>query len=459
MFSSLLHAQVGYQVKFHIDGLKDTSCLIARYYGNSSYIQDTLRVDNRGRCTFKPPPDLPRGMYSFVISEDNYFDFILNNDHRFSIETTKVQPLDHMTITGSPENMLFLEYLQENRRQNTLYQSIQERMKQYKDVRDTMKTLYIELDTLNRRMISYKRKIAESYPQSFLALMIRTMQEPDIPEIHLPPDGRKDTTFAYRYYKSHFWDGTDFTDDRSLHTPVLHTKLIKYFDKVLDQQPDTIIRYAILMIEKARPSQEMFKYILWFTTSHYERSEIMGMDKVFVYLVDTYYATGQTPWVDKNVLANILNRVAKIRPLLIGQIAPNMIMQDTNLNLVSMHDIKARYLILLFWDPDCGHCEQELPVLKTFYDTNHVKYDMKVFAVCSDTSMVKWKKAIKKKDMNFINVDGPRTLTGNYHDQYDISTTPVIFILNNRKEIIAKHLQTDQVARFIRNHAQLTRQP
>ena len=112
MFSSLLHAQVGYHVKFHIDGLKDTSCLIARYYGNSSYIQDTLRVDNRGRCTFKPPPDLPRGMYSFVISEDNYFDFILNNDHRFSIETTKVQPLDHMTITGSPENMLFLEYLQ-----------------------------------------------------------------------------------------------------------------------------------------------------------------------------------------------------------------------------------------------------------------------------------------------------------------------------------------------------------
>ena len=56
--------------------------------------------------------------------------------------------------------------------------------------------------------------------------------------------------------------------------------------------------------------------------------------------------------------------------------------------------------------------------------------------------------------MNWINVDGPRTLTGDYHEQYDITTTPVIYILNRKKEIIAKHLGVDQIAQFLKNYVQ-----
>jgi thiol-disulfide isomerase/thioredoxin len=117
-----------------------------------------------------------------------------------------------------------------------------------------------------------------------------------------------------------------------------------------------------------------------------------------------------------------------------------MIMQDTNLQLVSMRSINSEFLILLFWDPDCGHCEKEIPLIKEFYDTNKTKYGIEVYAICSDTSMVKMKNAIRKKKMNWINVDGPRTLTGDYHEQYDIISTPVIYILNKQKEIIAKRL-------------------
>jgi thiol-disulfide isomerase/thioredoxin len=140
--------------------------------------------------------------------------------------------------------------------------------------------------------------------------------------------------------------------------------------------------------------------------------------------------------------------------LLIGEKAPNMIMLDTNNQLVSMHNVNADYLILLFWDPDCGLCEQEIPKLKEFYDNNKEKYNLEIFSVCSDTSLTKWKKTIKKRGMSWINVNGPRTLTGDYHDQYDISTTPVLYILNRKKEIIAKQLRTDQISRFLKIYFQ-----
>jgi hypothetical protein len=77
---------------------------------------------------------------------------------------------------------------------------------------------------------------------------------------------------------------------------------------------------------------------------------------------------------------------------------------------------------------------------------------LEIFSVCSDTSLVKWKEAVRKRHMNWINVDGPRTLTGDYHEQYDVHTTPVIYILDRDKKIIAKRLRTDQVELFLTNY-------
>jgi len=54
--------------------------------------------------------------------------------------------------------------------------------------------------------------------------------------------------------------------------------------------------------------------------------------------------------------------------------------------------------------------------------------------------------------MDWINVDGPRTLTPEYHGLYDITSTPVIYILNEQKEIIAKRLSVDQIEKFLENY-------
>jgi peroxiredoxin len=141
-----------------------------------------------------------------------------------------------------------------------------------------------------------------------------------------------------------------------------------------------------------------------------------------------------------------------MKPLLIGEKAPNMVMMDTNNQLISMYNVDAKFLLVLFWDPDCGHCEMEIPKLKEFYDQYKTQYGLEIFAICSDSTMSKMKNAIKKKDMHWINVNGPRTLTGNYKEQYDIISTPVIYLLNRKKEIIAKQLKTEQIIGFLKHY-------
>lgn len=442
----------GYLVRFQVKGIKDTVCLIATYYGNGTYVKDTVKVDAMGRFVFKANADYPKGIYLVVINDKSYFEFILNNDKKFSMETDRKDLAGKMVITNSPENQLFYDYLKYNKGKFAEVQGLQKLIMKGKTSKDSIKLLNDQSDAINKDIIRYKLEIVEKHPSSFVAFFINAMREPEVPEIPVLPNGRKDSTFAYRFLLLHYWDGTDFTDDRLLRTPVFDNKLKKYFDKILYQNPDTIIRHTDMLIEKARPNAEMFKYLVWYATYHSESSEIMGFDKIFVHVVDTYYLTRQATWERPAVVENLIKKANRIRPLLIGQIPPNMIMLDTTLQPVSMYAVKSNFLILFFWDPECGHCEQEIPKLKDFYDKQKDSLGVKIFAVCSDTSLVKWKSAIRKRKMDWINVNGPRTLTGDYHEQYDVTTTPVIYILNTRKEIIAKRLVTEQFLQFFKNY-------
>jgi thiol-disulfide isomerase/thioredoxin len=447
-----VHAEDGYVIKIRIAGVKDTSCLIAGYYGKDTFVKDTLKADGSGRMVFKAPADYPKGIYLVIINDRNYFEFIINGEKKFSLETDRKDLNGKMKISGSPENDLFYKYITYNQKRYLDIQQLVD-LKKKTQSKDSLEMIDKRIDKINDEVVSYKKDIIIKNPDSFTTLLLNVMKEPEVPEIPVLANGKKDSTFGYRYYKAHYWDGVSFQDDRVLRTPVFHNKLKQYFDKVIYPTPDSAIAETDRLIRIAKPNAEMYKYLIWYSTYYYEACEIMGMDKVFVHLVDTYYTTGQTPWVNKTVLEAIIKKASRLRPLLIGERAPNMIMLDTNNQLTSLYAINAKFTLVLFWDPDCGHCEKEIPKIKALYDVYKEKYGMEVFAVCSDTNMVKWKKALRTRNMTWINVDGPRSITGNYHDTYDIATTPEIYLLNERKEIIAKRLNTEQIEGFIKNYS------
>ena len=49
----------GHNLKFKINGLKDTVAYLAGYYGPKQYFKDTAAVDSQGNCTFKGKDSLP----------------------------------------------------------------------------------------------------------------------------------------------------------------------------------------------------------------------------------------------------------------------------------------------------------------------------------------------------------------------------------------------------------------
>lgn len=441
----------GYQIHVKVNGLNNDTCYLGHYFGQHQYIKDTAVANAKGEMVFQGKEALEGGIYFIVLPGKKFFEIIVNKEQNMTFETDTANFTANMKIKGSKENALFYEYLNFVNNKQKLFTAYKNKNAQFTDNKDSAEFYKKKMTEIDEAVKDYKLKFISQNPDFLISKVFVASKEPDVPEAPVLPNGRKDSLFSYRYYKEHYWDNIDFNDDRLLRTPVFYNRLSYYMDKIVIQHPDSIMKEADFLVEKARGNKEMFKYLIWYFTYTYETSNVMGFDAVFVHMVEQYYMTNQCFWVSPTTLENLTKRAKKLKPILLGKVAPNLIMQDTSFNLHSLHAIKANYTILLFWDPECGHCQKEVPSLHEFYLKSKAELSFEVFAVCTDTNMVKMKNFIKKHKLTWINVNGPRAVTPNFAETYDIYSTPVIFILDDKKVIIAKRLAFDQIADFIKH--------
>lgn len=445
IFSSKTFAQ-GYEIRMKVKGVKDTTVYLAFHYGDKQYLKDTAKVDSKGNFVFDGKEALPGGIYLAVMPDKRYFELIVN-EQKFTLETDTANYVTNMVVKGSEENRIFYEYLNYLNPRGMRMDSLQKTLADAKSKEDTTKT-YERINTIDKEIKDYRQTVIDKYPKTLVATIFKAMKTYEASKEDIEAH-KSDSLYAYKYYKQHFFDGIDFSDDRILRTPVFHGKIKEFMQKVSVQTIDSLNKNADYLVEKARANKELFKYCVWFVTTSYETSQLMGADAVFVHMVNKYYKTNQAYWVDNATLKKITERANILEPLLIGKKIPNVALKDTLGNLHYLHNVKAKYTIVYFWDPNCGHCQKTTPKLYEVYE-KYKKKGVEVYAVCIDRKDKDLKKYIREHKLHWINVYDP-DLRVSFKDQYDVYATPVMYIINEKKEIIAKRLAYDQVDDLFKN--------
>jgi len=449
--TNLIANSDGYKISIKISGISDTVCYLANYYGDKTYLADTAIVDKNSRFVFEGDTILPKGIYIVAGQSNNrFFEMIIDKEQYFTITSDVSDINGKIKIKNSENNNLFFDYINFNTAKHKEIESLRKLIKELNNQPDSLNVIRNRIQILNDELADYKLDIIANYPESFISVLFKAMKEPEVSKIPILENGKEDSVYAYQYYKNHFWNNIDVADDRLLRTPVFHQKIEKYFTKVIYQHPDTITLEADKFINKTRPNKETFKYAIWYLTYKYQTSKVMGFDEIFVHMVDNYYSKGEAYWADSGIVETLKNKADALRPILIGEVAPNLILIDTNGSFVSMHHITARNMVILFYESDCGHCKEEIDGLKSWYADNDL--GLEVFAVCTDTALTTWKKFITGYNLEWINVNGTRSLTADYHDLYDINMTPTLFLIDENKKIIAKRLKTKQLRPFLENY-------
>jgi len=458
LISAVASAQPGYKFDFKIKGLRDSTVLLAYYNAGQTYLRDTAVVSPTGTFTFENSKPVLQGMFIVVLGKNQLFQFVVGADQRFLIETDTEDYNNHAVVTGDEDNKLFFENAQYLA---TKYKEADPYVKIIRDStlkEDAKKAARDEFKKISAEVTAFQEEVVTKHSTTLTARLIKSTKEIEVPEAPKRPDGSTDSTWQFRYYREHYFDNFDLSDDAliRLSQPTYSVKVKDYLDRLFIQRPDTLTKEIIRLSAKVKKNPEAYKHFVWTCFTHYQQHKIMGLDEVYVNIFDRFVATGEMDfWLDKKAKQSIKEYVDKVRLSLIGGNAPNLIMQDKDLKPKSMYDIKNKYTVLYFFNPDCGHCREETPKLVELYNKNKVKFDFEVYAVSTDTSMAKMRSFIKDFKMPWTTVNGPRTYVGHWTKHYYVETTPTMYVIDAKRKLIGKNLTIDQLNDFLPKYEQV----
>ena len=445
----------GYRYSGQVIGLNDSTCMLAYYYGDKQYAKDTAEIDANGKFVFEGKEALDHGMYMVVLPDGNYFEMVITED-KFSFSTSTENLIDNMRFTNSNENEKFYGYMQYISQKQNALKALQTKKESASE--NDKKAIDEQITSMGQSVMQFQEEFTSKNPDLLFSKILLASKEIDIPDAPVSSDGVIDSTFQFRYYKSHFFDNLDFSDDRMLRTPVFHSKMNTYLENLTAKTPDSLIVSCEYLINKSKANPKVFRYVVSYLTSTYERSKIMGLEKVFVHLVNTYYATNEVDWIDETQMFKIIDRAETIEPLMIGAKAPNLVLRDTSDIIHNLHKLPSYLIMVIFYDPDCGHCKKEIPVIKQNYD-EWLKdgISISVMAVCVELDREKWLKFINTYDIgDWINVAEFKTFVdGEYNREndpyvtpfpyikqlYDINGTPKVYLLDKNKNILVNAIK------------------
>jgi Domain of unknown function (DUF5106) len=210
-------------------------------------------------------------------------------------------------------------------------------------------------EQIQRSMAAIQQKWIKEHAALFVSKLIKASLEPEIPAYAKPVKTAKDSSdlykFQFTYYKKHYFDNVDLNDERFIRTPFLQKKIDKYFEDLVVQESDSISKDADQLLRGIK-NQAMRKYVVYKIASTYENHNIVGTDGAFVHLAEKYYIGEPQLW-DTTTIRKMKERIAIIKPLLIGKRIPEMFLTDPAGKLLTTSAIQANYTILFIYDPDC----------------------------------------------------------------------------------------------------------
>jgi hypothetical protein len=439
-------------LKITIKNYTEKTVLLAYLYGGKTYIKDTLVLNNRV-FTYASDEPVQQGAYKIVLEPNKVsFDLFIDTfNHHFEMHTDANDIVSKMVIIGSKDNQLFYDYLRFINLKRSESEIIQTQIKQNTKSND-------DLENLNKEVIVYQDKIIKDYPKSFTTMILKGYREIEVPDFNSIPIETERQNAQYLYYKKNYFNNIDLSDDRLVRTDFFDSKIDYYIEKLTYQTPDSIKIAVDFVINKAKNSQENYKYLVIKFLNKYATSNIICMDAVYVHIGEKYYCNPvgypKPDWIDAEQLQKICDNVNLLKPSLCGVKAPNSklnLLTDTNLTQKKLFDFKSNYKVLFFWDHTKSNYHEIFNELNSMYPNMKSKGVEIIAIAVGDSNEQDIRNYLRDYNVQWINtIDFDR----NTKKDYNFKATPTIYILDSNNYILYKNITYDQIEGIISNLTQ-----
>ena len=452
LLSASLFAQNGYDIKVTLKPFKNQYIYLGHYYGKQLPIIDSVKLDANSTGIFKGAKKLGGGIYLVGYPDrSNKFELLIGNEQKFSV-VADTAAIDKISFTGSTENASFKAYqqfMQQNgKKLDELY-----KQRAGSSEKDSLH-LTAQIDTLSKKIAAYRTGIIAKEPSGLLSSLLKAMKEPEVPTNKEAE--KKDSLYAYHYFKGHYWDGINLWDDRLTRTPFFESRVDKYFEQLVYPSPDSVIREIDWMMGFASASPEMQKFLLLKFVNRYLNQKYMWEDAVFVHLFEKYFAQKNYDWLTDKGRKIITDRAYSLMANIMGSPASEIELPDSTGKKWNLYGVESPYTVVVIYDPTCGHCKETLPKLDSLYTQKWKALGVKMFAMAKETDGKRsdWLDFMHKSGMKeWVNVYYTKEAekarvaanTPSYSQLYDVQSFPTLYLLDKDKRIIAKKITDKQL--------------
>lgn len=446
------------QIEFSSPLFKNNKYYLAGNYGKYQTLLDSVNASKNGAVVFKKEGQYIPGIYMLVDAEKKIvYEFLMDEQQQFRIQPNFENP----TLTKIENSNLNIDFNQFNvflKNKMDLIAKLKGQLSEQKNSQDSL-TIQNKITEIQKDIAANKKEYVAKNPSNMMALLFRlTRPIDDFTELaENQVLSTKLDTIAY--LKNNYFKDIDLSDPRILRTPFIDNRMDVYFNSFVIQNPEEIVKEVVSILEKTGDKNgELFKYLSLHFVNKYVDPKIMGLDRVFIAIYEKYFNDKKYDWLKLEQIEFLKYNFKILKNNQVGDKAPNLFMMSIDEKRIDLYDIQAPYTVLIFWDPTCGHCVKEIPKISNCYQETWKQKGIKVFAVNNNsTENNKWKEFINKENLKeWINVYPPSSITGNYTQEqvdfqtlYNIKQTPVVFLLDSDKKIIAKKIGFDNYIKII----------
>lgn len=211
-----------------------------------------------------------------------------------------------------------------------------------------------------------------------------------------------------------------FQENDTARLRILENEILSLQESMINLQKDFV---------KNNPSSFVSPSILAGLSREMEAAELETLINAF----DT--ALKNTPAVKE-----LTELVAMMKPVSIGQKAPDFTLNDSRGNPVSLSSkIGPRLLLVDFWAGWCGPCRRENPNVVRIYNEFH-RRGFDILGVSLDRDREEWLKAIADDKLTWTHVSDLQYWNNAAARLYVVNSIPANFLLDDNGIIIARNL-------------------
>lgn len=461
----------GYSIKITLKDYSAKEIYLGYTFADKKYLKDTAKVQKNGVYVFEGKEPLTGGVFFIYTPSKLFFEILVDENQHFSIESDTVNFVKNAKVKDSQLNTVFFDFVNKAAPIQAEIKKWDDRFRTFDKTKDadSIKIVRDKIQNLDNQVRKMQDNIIAQYPNLFFTKLLKGLREPDLNEARKLQKKNDEDSLAFqaKYFKDHYWDNFDWKDDKLAYSEIYHNKLKFYFNKLVVPQYDTLIAEAKRIFKNAENSKELTKYTTAYLYVFGDTSRTMGSENLAVWVGKNYYTKEKAYWADTASIRKVQEHVKSLEPLILGKTAPNLRLADTTgKNFLNLAQLKAKYTIVVFWDPTCGHCQKEIPKLQANYEEWKKQYGVEIFAVYTQREIDDWKKFIREKKLTFINAAVWPDMAANpekyiydmqvtdlqslnLHKTYYISSTPQIYLLDENKTIVGRRLSADGIGKLL----------